>query len=616
MRLRWISIGALLFAVVLRGDVHGLEPDEIDFPDLVKIADRYALPRPPMKAPLVLANTGWTTTLGDSSTSHDPGIYRPAFLVRELPKGQARVLMGWTERVVNASAEHRPATRPYTLVPPDKKSKSYVLSCGNMSSFVTAVQLAQQGKLVEARKVWEQVNAAEFFDDENALEGVGRWRAKPRVLLARCLYQHFYHAVLREDADLQTIHEKLVQLKHEFPVLFSDDETNYYPHRRTRFVRHLGLTHSAKNAPRGSVEALLILWGNRTSGFRHLGFFDDHNVESDRPARSIFGMGVRAIPELAKLVEDNRLTRHVSPAIMKKPEERVRLGELARRLLKEMTGSQNLATAQTVANQKDEERAFFEDAAVDLNNGRISGFHDVPLWILGQKYPRSLLAICSGIPSRALPDVPLFTPAEVVAHSELTQEEKTEALAGVCERLKNTSGQRAVLQQLAIVNEERCVALLKPVLSKLPKDVNEPYWTCEAASYTHVLMQLQRDHIWEDYLRVAKRAAVGLRMEMMNPMNYSYIGEKNRGRRLAFLAAFLDDSTVRDPSVNAARYSGPCAAFTFGKIEVRDFAAMKIASMLHFQVRATEFWTADQWTRLRREVRAALREETLPTLTD
>ena len=48
---------------------------------------------------------------------------------------------------------------------------------------------------------------------------------------------------------------------------------------------------------------------------------------------------------LAKLLDDQRLTRHVSLAFMKKPEERVRLGELARRLLEEMVGSQDLATA-------------------------------------------------------------------------------------------------------------------------------------------------------------------------------------------------------------------------------------------------------------------------------
>ncbi len=526
------------------------------------------------------------------------------------------MLMGWQETVVDSDAEHCPATRPYSLVPQKPVLKGYVLACGNMSSFTTAVQLAQLGRLREAEGLWERIESVEYFSDENALEGVGRWTKEPRVLLARCLYQHFYEALLHEDADLKAIHQKLVQLKREYPVLFSDDRNEYYPHRRTRFVHDLGLTVAAKKAREGSVEALLIDWGNRTGDMRHLGIFDEHNIVADQPALAIFRMGVKAIPELAELVNDQRLTRHISPAIMKKPEERVRLGQLAERLLKRMAGSQDPGKAGSIGQTKGAEREFFERAAVDLENATISRFHEVPLWILGEEYPRSLVDICSRIPLKASADVPLFSLTETIAHSKLSHKEKTEALAGLCERLRDASRQRAVLQQLAKVNEQRCAKLLRPILSKLPNDVNEPYWTCEAASYTHVVMQLEDDEIWREYLKVARRAAVGLRMEMMNPMNYSYIGQRNRERRLAFLTAFLDDTTVRDPSINEEKYDGPCAAFTFGKIEVRDFAAMKIASILDVGDQPTEFWTKDQWAQLRRQVLIALKEVELPKLAD
>jgi hypothetical protein len=236
------------------------------------------------------------------------------------------------------------------------------------------------------------------------------------------------------------------------------------------------------------------------------------------------------------------------------------------------------------------------------------------LWILREKYPESLLEFCSAIPAEARPDVPLFALAEAVARSKPSDDKTTEALAGICDRLEGYSRQRAVLQQLANINQERCIALVQPLMAKLPQDVDEPYWTCAAAGYSHVFMELEQDAIWREYLKVARRAAVGLRMEMMNPMDYSYIGAKNRNRRLAFLAAFLDDSTVRDSSVNAGKYEGPCAAFTFDKIEVRDFAAMKIASILQLKERPTEFWTSAQWAELRRKVRAELEREQLPAL--
>lgn len=81
---------------------------------------------------------------------------------------------------------------------------------------------------------------------------------------------------------------------------------------------------------------------------------------------------------------------------------------------------------------------------------------------------------------------------------------------------------------------------------------------------------------------------------MMNPMDYRYIGEKNRGRRLAFLAAFLDDESERDSTNNSERYDGPCAAFTFPNIQVRNFAAMEIGDILGFDDDPNEFWTMEQ----------------------
>ncbi len=171
--------------------------------------------------------------------------------------------------------------------------------------------------------------------------------------------------------------------------------------------------------------------------------------------------------------------------------------------------------------------------------------------------------------------------------------------------------QRFVLQRLAALDEHRCVSLLRPVLAKLPSDVEEPYWTCEAAYYSQVVVQVHDDGIWKEYLKIAKRAAVGLRMEMMNVMDQSCTRETNVDRWLVFLAAFLDDAIVRE-SVGK-KYEGPCAAFWFPTIQVRDFAAMQIAWLLGFDERPNEFWTEDDWTQLRNKVRTALNKRNRST---
>lgn len=584
-----------------------------DFTELAKMAERYELPQPPADAKLVLANTGWSSSISSPSTSHDPGIYRPAFLLKPLPNGEAEVLMGWEKAIADSDAEHRPATRPYSLTTQKPKLKGYLLSC-DLSSFVIAVQLARRDRIREAKQLWSKTVEAEYLYADGSHDFVNPAKSKPREILAHCIYQHYYRAVLAKNADLKAIHKKLVRLKQEFPAMFSDKSDDYFEHRRTRFVQDLGLTVAAKKPTAGSVEALLIEWGNRSGEYRHLGYFDERNVDADQPARAIFQMGSQALPQLAELVDDQRLTKHVSPAFMNSPESRVRLGGLASRLLEQMSGAREVKTIPSVDNDAEAEREFFENAALAIKDGRITGFNETPLWILGEKYPESLIRISTKITPDLEPNPSLFWLSETIAKSKLTRQQKSQTLAALCGRLPGIYPQRSVLQQLAKVDGDRCSALLRPLLQKLPKDVDEPYWTCGAASYTHVVMQLENDEIWKQYLAVAKRSAVGLRMEMMNPMNYTYIGSKNRERRLAFLSAFLDDATLRDKSVNASKYGGPCAAFTIPKIQVRDFAAMKIASILKLSERPTEFWTQEDWGRLREMVREKLKGEQLPNL--
>lgn len=297
---------------------------------------------------------------------------------------------------------------------------------------------------------------------------------------------------------------------------------------------------------------------------------------------------------------------------MKKPEERLRRGDLAKALLADMTGARGPAGAAALKDQPESEVEFFTKAAVDLKEGKISNFHPVPLWILGEKHPASLSQLCGQVPSKATKDAQLFTLSMAVLQSQLAPADKSAALGVLAERLDGDPRLRAALQPLSQVDGPRCATLLRPVLARLPKDVEEPYWTSEAASWTHVVMRLEDDEIWKAYLTAARNAAVGLRMEMMNSMNYSYVKDKNRQRRLGFLAAFLDDETVRDPSVDSFKYEGPCAAFTFKKIEVRAFVAMKIGSILGVEADPTEFWTAKDWASFRARVREALTKEKLP----
>jgi hypothetical protein len=225
-----------------------------------------------------------------------------------------------------------------------------------------------------------------------------------------------------------------------------------------------------------------------------------------------------------------------------------------------------------------------------------------------------LIDLCSEFSKRATPKAQPFNLAEALSTARLPKSLRVNTLAEFARR-GSLEHRRCVLQVLAGLDDKKCAELLMPLLQKLPTDSNDAYWTCPEAGFSHVVMQIESDDIWRTYLRAAKRSSVGLRMEMMEPMDYSCcIGGKNRDRRLAFLSAFLDDKAVRKLSSDETKFDGPCAAFNIPKISVRDFAAGEIASILGLPDSPDEYWTSAQWSALRQKVREKLAAENLPSL--
>ncbi len=94
----------------------------------------------------------------------------------------------------------------------------------------------------------------------------------------------------------------------------------------------------------------------------------------------------------------------------------------------------------------------------------------------------------------------------------------------------------------------------------------------------------------------------------MNRRRFARSTVVRRTSRRDIISHFLDDDEVRDEKSNPSLYQGPFAAFTFSRIEVRNFAAWKIASILKMKAEPDEDWNPARWAELR--ARTAMRWRT------
>src|SRR5207302_9660179 len=132
-------------------------------------------------------------------------------------------------------------------------------------------------------------------------------------------------------------------------------------------------------------------------------------------------------------------------------------------------------------------------------------------------YPEVLSSLCQAFCDKDNPDAVTFYLAEAITRARLPTETRVRVLAEFARR-GPLAHQRQILQCLAKIDAAKCAEILLPILQKLPEDSDGFYWTCPEAAMTHVVMLLEDDDIWREYLRAARGSSVGLRMEMMEPM--------------------------------------------------------------------------------------------------
>jgi hypothetical protein len=332
-------------------------------------------------------------------------------------------------------------------------------------------------------------------------------------------------------------------------------------------------------------------------------------------------MGFAAVPALIEHLDDDRLTRSIKQGFNNFPSWNLRVKHVVSDLLQELAGEEVgkdwLERQKGWAVEKADAQAWWEKAQKDgeetylldhvLPSGEKAEWpNSLMLEIITKKYNQHLPKLYKTILDER-PKMQSWPLADAVGKSSLTVEQKMELFLHAC-RNKSLEHRRFGLTQVQKLDPKQFITILLATLESLPKTPTEAYWSCPEAAYAHLVLATDDPRAWELLEKVAKRSDVGLRMQFMNPMNYSYVGDRQRQQRLKFLAAFLDDAEAPDVKAKPEMFSGPHAGFTFRRLSVQDLAAMQIASILEMPDHPDRDWTPEQWEALRKKVKEAIKQ--------
>jgi hypothetical protein len=341
----------------------------------------------------------------------------------------------------------------------------------------------------------------------------------------------------------------------------------------------------------------------------------------DDPYYQLEALGFAAVPALLEHLDDPRLTCSMMVGFNNFPDWPRRVGDLVSDLLQDLSGGElgadwlqrqkGAGVAENAARdwwsraQKlGEERWLVEGAVAkaDKDNSFPNACH---LRLLLARYPQRLADVLRA-QMKERPKAQIHPMITALEESRLPAAEKT-ALFKEAGAHRNPETRRMALLALSKLDPAFANAEAIKAFDGMSKKARGPYWTSPEANLSHLALGTDDAAVWAAFLRAAKRAEPGLRMELMNPLDYTYVGENLKSRRIHFLSAFLDDTTPRviPGGEDEGKFSGPCAGFTFPCLRVCDLAAMKLASVLDWKDAPDENWTEAQWNDLRRRCRQA-----------
>lgn len=526
---------------------------------------------------------------GDEVEYRDPPTYAYGFLLKPAKdKSEATILHG-------LETVHRPKDEIEAEVSPRQKDAGFTDdgSPRPATALVLAVQLHARG-WPAARLVLERG----FKKNTDTLAG---------------------HALRMEAWEYW--HDQLFSGNH-------NDWTKVLPQLKALVAREPELDSADHRAVLKSLELALVPSKARPRTME--AFIDDfmrvksvsESLDPGEPLGRVFDFGFEAVPVLLDHLKDDRLTcsgwRSEWGSSFKNPPLRYRVGDLAGELLRCFAGPdaskgwppagknraefQRHAMAWWEKAEKEGEKAYLVAHVLPTAPYCRSPI-PVHIRLLKNKYPESLPSLYRQLLEKRT-ELHSELLAETIETIALPKDEKVALLALGLEH-KDPKHFSAALYSLMKVDRERAAARVIAVLGEIPETPSRPYAECKESANTRLVCAINHERVWHAFERAVRKADPGLRLELLKHMNDGYPTLQERRRRLAFLACFLDDQSVRDVTSRPDMYDGIYTAFRYPRLEVRNFAAMKMAELLHVPANLHSKSDNAEWEKLRERMRKA-----------
>jgi hypothetical protein len=221
------------------------------------------------------------------------------------------------------------------------------------------------------------------------------------------------------------------------------------------------------------------------------------------------------------------------------------------------------------------------------------------------KYPKHVPSLYRTVLDERA-DLDSWVLTKAVLRCNLSNKEKLDLFLYAA-KLENNTHRLPALHAIKDLDRKQFTELLLTIIEGFPRDVPGPYWKCPEAYIARLAIETDDPRVWQTLEKVAKRSALGLRMELLNHFN-DQEESRHRLERLRLLASFMDDDALWDRN-SSPKYYGPGAGFPYEKLEVRDFVALKIARLVGMDVEVNLDRTADEWTKIRNQVEVKLKLE-------